>query len=199
LKLSFDREHAPTTVGLLLSILIVVVAIVIKLMPMPVDTSGKQALKDYRSSALNEETDEKNSKAILAQISNQIWGGPAGQIGPSALTLVTKIAGNHNIQLESFRPQRAIDSGDVTQYGYLINVSGPYQDVMAFEKDIEQPSTRLAVETIQIGSTDETTDNVAGTIGVEAYALTPTTTTVSTTKTTITAKPATKGGTVGKA
>jgi Tfp pilus assembly protein PilO len=194
-----DREHAPTTVGLLLSILMLIGALILMLMPKPTPFDAKTWNRSMLKARTVEVTAESANKNVLDQIAGQTWGGSTDQIAPSALAFVTQVAAKHNVQLESFRPQRVVNTGDVTQMGYLINVSGGFPDVSAFEKDIEDPSSRLAIETVQLGSSDESTDNVAGTVGVEAYVLTPHTTTSTKTTTTIKAKPAAKGGNVGKA
>jgi len=80
------------------------------------------------------------------------------------------------------RPQRTNNGGDLTQVGYLINVTGPFRDVLAFATDLDDPDSKLALENLQMGASDESTDNVNGTIGIDAYYLTPKATPSTTTK-----------------
>jgi len=111
----------------------------------------------------------------LEQAKNQkvTWPGDGSQIAPSALDFVTKVAAKHNVKLVGFRPQRAVDAGLVSQLPFLINMEGAFKDVMAAEADIESPASRMVVENYQIGSSQESTDQVTGTIGVEAYTIDP--------------------------
>jgi hypothetical protein len=66
-----------------------------------------------------------------------------------------------------------IDSGDILQLPFLVNVEGPFMAVMRFERELEAPAAKVAVEDLQLGSSDESSDQVTGTITVATYKVPP--------------------------
>jgi hypothetical protein len=182
MKLGFDREHAPTTTAMLIAVLMMLGALVLMLLPKPKPGKSEAKLKNdtfqeevaYRSAG-------KQIDALKGQIVTQTWAGP-DQIASAVPLVVSKAAANHSIQLVSMRPQRTTKGVGLIQVGYLINVTGPFKDVLAFATDLDKPDSKLALENVQMGASDMTTDSVNGTIGVDAYYLPPRATSSSSSK-----------------
>jgi Tfp pilus assembly protein PilO len=161
---------------MILAILMLVGAVVLLLLPAPnANTKIKQIKKDTFTAQLNEKQATEAVNAMRTQVAKQTWSGGGEDVDQTALALVSQLATKHSLSVVSFRRDRTVDAGDLTQMGYTINVTGTYTDMVDFEGDLEKPTTRLAVENVQLGSADESTDNVTGTIGVEAYVLTAST------------------------
>lgn len=184
LSRAFDKEHRFTNGLMIVAVILLVLSLAGKLLIAPPTVSSTAFTKAKFK-------DEEETKNYLAQAKVQrhendtvTWAGNGTTVGPSALAFVTKVAAKHNVKLVGFRPQHANDAGQVTQLPFLINLEGAYRDVMAAESDIESPTSKLAVENFQIGSAEESTDAVTGSIAVEAYTIDPVAT-KKTTKTTV--------------
>ena len=122
-----------------------------------------------------------------------VWVGNQETVGPEALGTVMQFAKARNLKLVAFRPQRPIPQGDVTVVPYGISIQGTFLNAMQFVKDLETPSSKLAVEQVQISASDATSDNVNGTINAVAYLVpaaigTSATTTIATTTKTVPGK-----------
>ncbi len=184
MKLTLDREHAPTTVAMVVAILMLAAAFLLMVLPKPKEGLTEQKIKGDTFAAKKDESNAiKAADKLKPLVANQTWSGSGADIAPTVLALLSKIAAKHNVQLVSLRPQRTVVAGDLTQSAYLINLTGAFPDVLAFERELDKPDSRLAVENTQLGAADETTDNVTGTLAVEAYMLTPAPTTTTTTTT----------------
>lgn len=193
MKLSFDREHAPTSVAMVLAILMLIAAVVLLMLPKPDGTSAMRKIKKATSDAqFKEKLANEAVDQMRQQIANLTWAGSGQDIGETA-QLVSQLATKHGLSVVSFRPGQTVDAGDLIQTGYIVNVTGAYPDMLDFVADLEKPATRLAVENVQLGSSDESTDNVTGTVGIETYTLTSqVTTTTTATKTTSKSGPTVK-------
>lgn len=112
----------------------------------------------------------KNAKEQAAAIVPRVWALPQDQIGPAALAKVTTFAKAHQVKLTSFRPQRVADADGLTQIPFMMTLDGAYPNVVAFVKDIEASDSRLAVNQVQLSSSDGATDKVSASIGLVAYA-----------------------------
>jgi len=103
------------------------------------------------------------------QLAAQTWPGDAQQIAPVALAKVTQLVQARRLRLVAFRPQRTTANGDLTQLPFLVTVEGSYPGVVAFTKDLEAPSTKLAVSLVQIASADAGSDQVTASVGLVAF------------------------------
>lgn len=110
---------------------------------------------------------ESQARAI-DEIGKYVWTGKDSEVAPAALDKVTRIAFTRHIKVVAFRPQKMIE-GNFNQIPFLINLDGSYPDVMRFEKDLEDPANRLAVNLVQLTSADSNSDHVTATVGVLAY------------------------------
>ena len=159
---------------MVIAIILLAAALVLMVWPKE-DVSSLEAKikKDTYTAELNTKHATRTIGDSKALIASETWSGSGSQVTPTLLNLVTKTAVKHAVQVSSVRPSRTIDSGDLTQLGYIMNVTGAFPDVLAFARELDKRDSRIAVENLEIGASDETTDNVIGTIGVMAYMLTP--------------------------
>ena len=97
-----------------------------------------------------------------------VWQETPELVGPKALAKVSKYAQDHRIKLSAFRPQKQID-GVLIQLPFVITVEGSFSDVMEFEKELEKPENKLAVNMVQLASADAASDKVSGNLYVLAY------------------------------
>lgn len=100
---------------------------------------------------------------------SHLWQQNADKVGASAMALVTKLANNHELKVNAFRPQRVQDDSGLTRLPYLVAVEGRFPSVIAFVQQLETPTTKLAVNTLQIASADGASDQVSASVGIVAY------------------------------
>ena len=154
--------------------------------------ANKKKIEDaeFKIALMRKTTEAAN---LIAQ--GQTWAGGGDEIGPTAYAAINKLATDRQVKILNFRPQRAINAGDLTQLPYVINVTGDYENVLSLVNAIETTPTKLAVELLQLGSSDESTSTVTGTIGLEAYVLNAVTTTQSSSTSTKTVPSTSEAGT----
>jgi Tfp pilus assembly protein PilO len=202
LNITLDNQKVLSTGALVLSILILLAALGMALWPLPSTAAQIQDLKKKTVAAMAAGKKANDSVAAQQQIAiSQTWLGTGNEIGPTAYQNLNKIASGLNVKIESFRSGRLIDAGDVSQIPYVLIADGSFVSVVQFVHQIETTPTKLAVETLQIGSSDESSDQVTATIGLEAYVINPVADTSSKTTTggTTTVKTPTVKTTVPKA
>jgi Tfp pilus assembly protein PilO len=111
------------------------------------------------------------TKAAKLQADNisQLWMGDAEAIGARSLDNVSKIAKARGVKLNAFRPQRPVQSAELEHIPFLTIVEGSYPAVVSFLKTLEQPSLKLAVNSVQVTATDGTSDSVSASIVLIAF------------------------------
>jgi Tfp pilus assembly protein PilO len=146
-------------------------ALGLALWPLPSLASQIQKLqKDAANAQFAGKKAREASEAANKDALAQTWG-PDEEIGPNIYASMDKLAAGLKVKLVGFRPQRTIDAGDVTQLPFVVNANGSYNNVVEFVRDLETPPTKVAIELLQLGSSEESSDQVVATIGVEAYVL----------------------------
>ncbi|HWD37544.1 MAG TPA: type 4a pilus biogenesis protein PilO [Fimbriimonas sp.] len=169
MNLSLDRDRAPTTIVMAISIILLLSSIVAVFLPKGSSDSAKATFQTASAKATTAAKSAKaDGEAAQEVVAKQTWAGISGQVS-SIVTLVNAVAAKHNVKIVALRPQHAADTGDLTQIPYAINAEGAYTDMLAFERDLEKPENRLAVELFQVGASDESSDHVTCTINVMAY------------------------------
>jgi Tfp pilus assembly protein PilO len=104
-----------------------------------------------------------------AEINPLLWTGTVEEVGPQALAKVTQLSKTHRLKLVAFRPQKSVDVPGVTQLPFSITTQGAYLDTMQLVKELETPTSKLAVSLVQVAAADAYTDSVLGTINIVAY------------------------------
>jgi Tfp pilus assembly protein PilO len=163
------KDLGKIILGIAVAIFAIVLGVVI-FVPHP-STKGlatKLQRDKLRASIAIKDATEK-AKQDEQRVTQATWTGDPEQIPPSALARVSKLAANHGLNLVAFRPQRTNESGEFRQLPFLVTVEGPYPSVTLFCQDIDKPSTKLAVNLIQIASSDAASNAVTASIGLIAY------------------------------
>ncbi len=138
----------------------------------PIPSLGKvvQAHKNEETK-LNASISKLRDDVTTMKVENskRVWTQPADQVSAAAMSLVTKAAQSRNLKVIAFRPQRTQDDSGVTRLPYLVSLEGSFPNVLQFVKSIENPATKLAVQSVQLASADGASDKVSATVGVVAY------------------------------
>ncbi|MFY9233863.1 MAG: type 4a pilus biogenesis protein PilO [Fimbriimonadaceae bacterium] len=158
------------SVALALSLALFVGALMLVFMPKPAAAAaGREKAAELRG--IREMTMRAQQLYLEIDASNErlIWNQDAQTIGAKALEMVSRKARAFELKLSAFRPQRETDVGALRQLPFLILVEGTYPKVAAFLSSLEQPLTKLAVNGIQIASSDGASDGVTASITVIAF------------------------------
>jgi Tfp pilus assembly protein PilO len=165
-----DKDQLPSLVIFGLSGVILLGAVVLAVLPKP--TAAPVIAKDKKdrdTTIAKIENDRQSAKDATVQVLAQSFPGPAQTVEKYALTTVSGLTSKHKIKLTGIRPQRGNLAGDLTQLPFLVNVTGSYLDVIAFERDLEQPGNKLGVNSVQLAASDPSTDIVVANINIVAY------------------------------
>jgi hypothetical protein len=189
LNITLDNQKVLSTGALILAIIILLGALGLALWPAPNIEAQSKVLKNNMFKAVLATKKAQTSTLEQQKVAlTQTWSGSGNEIGPTAYQNINKIATALNVKIEGFRAQRVTDAGDVSQIPFVLNAEGSFVNVLEFVHKIETTPTKLAVEMLQLGASDESSDQVTATIGLEAYVLNATTTSSTTTTTTSTTK-----------
>jgi hypothetical protein len=128
-----------------------------------------QAKRDLRTTEAKIQEAKTTLATNQATIDASSWTGAPQEIQTQILNRIGVLAAKRNVKINTVRPQRTMDVDQLSTLPYLITVEGTYPNVLAFERDVEAPTNRLAVNVIQVTATDASTDRVTASIGVVAY------------------------------
>jgi len=143
------------------------------LMPKP---TAKDALVKQREQERNIQANaartEKDFEVAKAKVASETWSGGTQGVGPGALAAINKLATKYRVQLSGFRPERPSQASGLDLLPYSVTATGAFLDVLNFVKAIENPDNKLAVDSLQIASSEANSDQVIATIGLNAYLVT---------------------------
>lgn len=111
---------------------------------------------------------QRDLKTAQAEVGAHTWVGEDAEITGGVYSLTTALARKRNVTFVRMQPQRFTLGIPLEQLPYLIVVEGKFPDVVALEKDLEVPANRLAVNAIQLASSDSETNKVSANIAVVA-------------------------------
>lgn len=97
------------------------------------------------------------------------WKGGAEQVGPGALQSMNALATKYRVKLSGFRPSRTAQASGLDLLPFSVTATGSYPDLLNFVKAIENPDNKLAVDSLQIASSEANSDQVIATVGITAY------------------------------
>lgn len=101
-------------------------------------------------------------------LGERIWGEQSELIGPASMGKATEIAARLKVRLVSFRPQKAIQEGRLIRYPFVISLEAPYPQAVAFVRELEDPSLKLVVQSVQLSASDGASSTVNGLVSVWA-------------------------------
>jgi len=111
----------------------------------------------------------KDLATAKAKVDAHAWSGGAEGVGPGALQAMNSLATKYKVKLSGFRPERPTKASGLDMLPYSVTATGAYLDVLNFAKAIENPDTKLAVDSLQVASSQANSDQVIATIGITAY------------------------------
>lgn len=168
--ISFRTKDDQIAAGLfILGLILLAASLIWMLIPVPSVAgiaNGKGRSKIQIESDIKAQK-QKNA-ALEAQIEPVLWVGMPEDVAPKALASITALAKARKIDV-SFRPQKTVDIGGLTQIPFSVSVSGSFANAVQLLKDLQNPKHRLAVSLVQLTSADSASDSVTGTINVVAY------------------------------
>ncbi len=132
----------------------------------PSPVSHKIESRKLQGSITTAQSDEQIAKAAVAA---RTWTGQDAAITGGILSLTTTLARKRGVSFVRLQPQRATLGTPLEQLPYLLVVEGPFPAVVALEKDLEVPANRLAVNAIQLASSDSETNKVSANIAIVAH------------------------------
>jgi Tfp pilus assembly protein PilO len=163
------KDLGKVLLGLAVALLAVALAVVL-FVPRPTTNGLAGRLqRDTLRAQIAIKDAKKSSADAEARVKETTWTGDPKQIPPAALAKVSTLATQRGLKLVAFRPQRTNEAGVFRQLPFLVTVEGPYPSITKFCQDIDQPSSRLAVDLIQIASADAASNAVTASVGLVAY------------------------------
>ena len=165
------KDEAATNAAFLIALLIILGSLAFSfLVPKPDAKSVIATRKEQQKKIFDEVDDSRKAfTASQARVVTETWTGSAAKIGPGALTAMNALATQHKVKLSGFRPERVSQAAGLELDPYTVTAEGSYPDVVNFTKAIEDPNTKLCVDSVQIASADANGDSVAANIGITAY------------------------------
>lgn len=109
---------------------------------------------------------EAKAKTALAP---KLWKGNPDSVSSGVLAQITGEANKNSLALAAFRPQRSVDLGVVTELPYTVQISGPYPGIRAVLAAIDGKNSKVVLRSVQIASSEQSSNIVSATIGVSAY------------------------------
>jgi hypothetical protein len=170
--MNFRDKNQALPSSLLVAALLIAIGTVLYITFVPVPTTSTVAATEKkRTDDLRGKTTraQRNLHEKLTLVGAYTFNGQEQDADSATLALVTKLAANRNLKLVGFRPQRALDAGQLTQLPYLVSVSGKFPDVVAFSYDLEAKGTKLSVNLVQLAASDTSTDDVTANLNVVGY------------------------------
>lgn len=111
-------------------------------------------------------TRSKESEALAA---TRVWDGNQDEVLAQVLAQLTVRAQRSKVTMAAFRPQKPLPLTGVTELPCSVQVSGPYETVLAFLGTLDEPSSRVALRSVSVASSDGATSAVTATLGVSVY------------------------------
>ena len=112
---------------------------------------------------------QRNAQNAEEKVQQGTWSDTVAQMGTKVLSEVSKAAREHKVTIVALRPQRVIGASGLTSAPYAVSLTGPFPNVVAFERALEAPATKIGVSSVLMSSTAGNTNDVTATIGIVAY------------------------------
>ncbi|MCX6369322.1 MAG: type 4a pilus biogenesis protein PilO [Armatimonadetes bacterium] len=116
------------------------------------------------------ERTQLSGQQTRAQLSARLWQGDPDTIAAAVLAQLTQEATARKLKLSAFRPQRTQTLPELSELPFSVQISGPYPAVHAFAATLDRPSSKLALRSLQLASSDAASNAVTATLGLSAYA-----------------------------
>lgn len=168
-EIRLDRDVASKAL-LAIAALTLLAGLIVCLRPnKPVSLTSQEKQRQVDSLNKDIEAESAQRDYLRKQVADMTWRGKPEDIGPLALSGISKLVRSHGLKLVTFRPQKPEQEKDLTRIPFLMALEGSYTDVVAFTRDLEKPESKLAVNMVQLNSADGITDQVNATVNLIAY------------------------------
>ncbi len=165
------KDEVATNAAFLIALLIILGSLAFAFaVPRP-DAKKVTAERNAEQKKIFSQVDDSRKEFVAshAKVVTATWTGTAEKIGPGALTAMNTLAAKYKVKLSGFRPERVSQASGLELDPYTVTAEGSFPSVVNFTKAIEDPNTKLCVDSIQISSSDANGDSVAANIGITAY------------------------------
>jgi hypothetical protein len=165
------KDDAAVKLAMGLALLAMAVALIF-LIFIPKPTTKGLASKQFNAeNAVLKEISEAHKSYLASEkeVQTQTWKGGLEQVGPGALQAINALAAKHKVKLSGFRPERTTQYAGLDLVPFSVTAEGSYLDVLGLVKAIEDPANKLAVDLVQVSSSEANGDQVTATIGLTAY------------------------------
>jgi len=165
-----SKADTGASVAILVALAVMLAAAIIQFAPKPTSAAMAKGAERSRDQIKDEIGKLEASNAELtSQVNEKIWSMPLDDIGPKALQTVSGYVQKAHLKLVAFRPQKTVEVNGLTQIPFLISVEGSYPGMMELLRELDLPDAKVATNTVQLTSTDGSSDKVTGTIVAVAY------------------------------
>lgn len=166
--LNVPHERVPVllSVG---AIVVLVATLAFALIPSPKYRATEKARQARFEIELQTQEAEENRMQAMAAVEKRVYGVQAEKVAPLAMSSASILARKHGLKIVAFRPQRVVTDAALPHVPYLITLDGPFPKVAAFMRDLDAKGSRLAVNLVQVASSDPASDRVNATIGAVAF------------------------------
>ena len=137
-------------------------------MPDAAEASKKHQQEQVQLMADTKVLRDEISKTKI-DVQGHLWEAGPDEISAQAMELVDKLAKEHLLKVQAFRPQRTITLDEITRYPYTVVLQGAFPRMLQLVRKLQDPGTNLAVTSVQISAADGESDNVMATIGLAAF------------------------------
>lgn len=140
--------------------------------PLP---GGKAGSIQGELARINTEARKIDDKADLARsaVAAATWNVDIESLGPTVLERVTDLAQKHHLQLTGFRTDKPNETASIQQAPLVATLEGSYPDVIGLVGDLDAASSKLAVNMLQVTSSDTEGGRVTATIAMLGFVRPP--------------------------
>ncbi len=112
---------------------------------------------------------EESLDRLDAERTKRLWTADERAINAAVLDRVTSQAKESSVKMVGFRPQRAETDGTLRRLPFLVLLEGRYLDVLKMLRALETPDSKIAVNLVQMASSDGSSDRVNASFGIIAF------------------------------
>ena len=165
-----SQEAGPSAVILAALVILAGSLLYMLIVPKPTTDGIARGKERSRKQLLDQiESAQNSGQQARAQATSKLWQGDPDTITASVLAQLTKEATRRKLKLSAFRPQRFQNLPELTELPFSVQVSGTYPAVHAFAATLDAASSKLALRSLQLASSDAGSDAVTATLGLSAF------------------------------
>ena len=164
------QEAGPS--GVILAALVILAGSLAFMLLVPEPTTDGMVKENVkkRTQLLDQiETTQSEGQQARALATARLWQGDPDPITAAVLARLTQEANGRKLKLSAFRPQRLQNLPELAELPFSVQVSGAYPAVHAFAATLDAPGSKLALRSLQLASSDASSNAVTATLGLSAF------------------------------